>query len=314
MSGRGVVWKLIAFSAAVVACSAVAATALGAKSPVTGAVFTTVNEVIDGPGNCQNGNPAINCNHYATKFHVWLNGGPASNGLSPNGQYFFAVLAPGGQPDANDGTPKNLSDDFDTYQNRTFTVTNGEVSAYTGTHTYDPPRDQIRLYPFADTPNNGGVYIMAVCYLGANGTSYPVTSSSCKYDAFKAPAQDTTPPVCVLTATGTNASGAKYIQVTVQDPYGPSDSGSGIEDIVVNTVVNANVTYAPDPWFVGTLSPVVITATKINQTTSSFLKLTVTNVAGLSTVCDPEVPGIKAKPRTSSTLTRPVLLSRRGGR
>jgi hypothetical protein len=90
------------------------------------------------------------------------------------------VLAPGGQPDPNDGGAKNLSDDFDTYTNRTFTVTNGEVSAYGGTHTYDPPL--IRLFPYADTPNPGGVYIMAICYLG---DGYPVAPRDCKYDAFK---------------------------------------------------------------------------------------------------------------------------------
>lgn len=279
-----------------------ASDAVAGQTPVTGAVYTTVDETIDGPGKCKNGNPAINCNHYTGKPYVWLNGGPASNGLSPNGKYFFAVLQPSGQSDPNDGTPDNLSDNFDTYQNRTFTVTNGEVSAYTGTHTYDAPNDKIRLYPYADTANNGGVYIMAVCYIGPTGASYPVTPSSCKYDAFKVPDSDTTPPVCILTAKGTNALGKKYIQVTVQDPYGLSDQGSGIEGIVINTVVNATITYNPNPWIVGTLSPVVITATKVNQTLSSFLKLTVTNVAGLSTTCDPEIPGVKLQ------------LARRGGR
>lgn len=299
--------------ALLVGCTSFATPAFAARSPVTGAVFTTVNETIDGPGKCKNGNPAINCNHYTGKPYVWLNGGPPSNGLSPNGQYFFAVLEPGGQSDPNDGTPKNLSDNFDTYQNRTFTVTNGEVSAYGGTHTYDAPNDKIRLYPFADTSNNGGVYIMAVCYIGPTGTSYPVNPSTCKYDAFKAPDVDLTPPVCGLTAMGTNPSGKKYIQVTVQDPYGASDSGSGIENIVIDKLINATVTYNPDPWYVGTLSPIVITATKTDATKSSFLQLTVTNVAGLPTTCDPEVPAAKAKQALTS-LTRPVLLARRGGR
>lgn len=311
MSGRGLRWKFFALGAVALACMVVAASALGAKTPVTGAVYTTVNETIDGPGRCKNGNPNNNCNHYAGKIYVWLNGGPASNGLSPNGQYFFAVLAPSGQSSPNDGTPDNLSDDFDTYQNRTFTVTNGEVSAYSGTHDYDAPRDKIRLYPFADTPNNGGVYIMAVCSL-ANG--YPVTPSSCKYDAFKAPDADTTPPVCVLTASGVS-NGKKFIKVTVQDPAHAADSGSGIEDIVIDQLVNATLTYSPDPWYVGTLSPVTITATKIDQTKSSFLKLTVTNVAGLSTTCDPEVPGVKAsKASTLRKLDRSLRLSRLGGR
>ena len=102
----------------------------GSASAVTGAAFTTVNENVDDSGHCKNGNPDVNCNIYDGKQYVWLNGGPTANGLGPDGQYFFAVLAPGGQPNPNDGGAKNLSDDFDAYTNRTFTVTNGEVSAY----------------------------------------------------------------------------------------------------------------------------------------------------------------------------------------
>ena len=159
----------------------VAALALApAAFAVSGAGYTTVNPTVDGNNHCKNGNPAVNCNIYDGKEYVWLNGGPAANGLGPDGQYFFAVLAPGGQPNPNDGGPKNLSDDFDTVQNRTFTVTNGEVSAYAGTHDKTIPL--IRLFPYADTTNPGGVYIMAICSLGSG---YPVAPRSCKYDAFK---------------------------------------------------------------------------------------------------------------------------------
>ncbi len=159
---------------------------------VSGAGFTTINAAADPGNHCQNGNPGVNCNIYDGKQYVWLNGGPAANGLGPDGQYFFAVLVPGGQPNPNDGGAKNLSDDFDAYTNRTFTVTNGEVSAYAGTHDFDsgtagqPALDDnppfIRLAPYADTTNPGGVYIMAICSLGAG---YPVTPRDCKYDAFK---------------------------------------------------------------------------------------------------------------------------------
>jgi len=165
---------------------------VGTALAVSGAGFTTVNEAADGPNHCKNGNPGVNCNIYDAKEHVWLNGGPAANGLGPDGQYFFAVLVPGGQPNPNDGGPKNLSDDYDAYTNRTFTVTNGEVSAYAGTHDFDsgtagaPALDDqppfIRLFPYADTTNPGGVYIMAICSLGEG---YPVDPRDCKYDAFK---------------------------------------------------------------------------------------------------------------------------------
>src|SRR5688572_17178588 len=91
---------------------------------VSGAAYTTTNQSPipggDGPGTCKNGNPGVNCNIYGSKAWVWTNGGPSTNKLLPTGTYFFAVLEPGGQPDPNDGTPKNLSDDYDTYQNRKF--------------------------------------------------------------------------------------------------------------------------------------------------------------------------------------------------
>lgn len=170
---------------------------------VSGAAFTTYNPWVDGEFKDVCKNSQINCNIYGAKPDVWLNGGPAANGLGPDGEYFFSVLVPGGQPDPNDGGAKNLSDDFDSYTNRQFTVTNGEVSFYGGTHDQDsgntldagrstcssprgctpdgsPPF--IRLFPYADTWNPGGVYILAICSLGEG---YPVDPRDCKYDAFK---------------------------------------------------------------------------------------------------------------------------------
>jgi len=171
---------------------------------VSGAAFTTFNPSVDGSSKEVCKNSIINCNIYGAKEYVWLNGGPSANGLGPDGEYFFAVLVPGGQPNPNDGGPKNLSDDFDEYTNRTFTVTGGEVSAYSGDHWLDsntqapdgckngngpqacdgpdgkPP--YIRLFPYADTWNPGGVYIMAICSLK---DGYPVAPRQCKYDAFK---------------------------------------------------------------------------------------------------------------------------------
>ena len=191
-------------------------------SGVSGAAFTTVDTAVDGSGHCANGNPAVNCNLYDGKEFVWLNGGPSANKLGPNGKYFFAVLAPGGQNNPNDGGPKNLSDNFDAYTDRTFKVKNGEVSAYSGPHGFDsgshplgsvdnqPPF--IRLFPYADTPNSGGVYTLAICSL-AHG--YPVHASDCKYDAFKVKSgseKTATPtPTCVngdsADTHGTNHSG-----------------------------------------------------------------------------------------------------------
>ena len=172
---------------------------------VSGAAFTTFNPWVDGLFKEVCKNSIINCNIYGAKPDVWLNGGPVANGLGPDGDYFFAVLVPGGQPNPNDGGPKNLSDDYDSYANRTFTIENGEVSSYGGDHWLDsggtnPPRGYchdkrgcepdgnpplIRLYPYADTTNPGGVYILAICYIGPHGADYPAEPRDCKYDAFK---------------------------------------------------------------------------------------------------------------------------------
>ena len=118
--------------AGLMAVAATAAVALfllptaSANTPVTGAAFTTVNEALDGLDHCKNGNPAVNCNIYDGKEFVWLNGGPSVAYLG-DGDYFFTVLDPGGQADPNDGAPSNLSDDFDVYSNRQFSVTSGTV-------------------------------------------------------------------------------------------------------------------------------------------------------------------------------------------
>lgn len=103
------------------------------------------------------------------------------------------------------------------------------------------------------------------------------------------PRVDDSDPICVLTGSGLNASGDKYIQVTVQDPQ------SGIQSIVIDVATNASVVIAPDPY-AGTLSPVLITATKLIATQGSFVQVTVTNGQGLSVTCDPPVPAVRAKP------------------
>lgn len=145
---------------------------------VSGADFTTVNTTIDGTGHCLNGNGAVNCNLYDGKQYVWLSGGPSSAALE-DGSYFFAVLDPGGQADPNDGSADNLSSPYDSYTNRTFSISNGAIT-YSGTHTFDS--NLINLMTYGDTSNAGGVYILAICSL-AQGA--PVAASDCKYDAFK---------------------------------------------------------------------------------------------------------------------------------
>ncbi|MFC8504395.1 hypothetical protein ACFUC1_18720 [Pedococcus sp. NPDC057267] len=118
---------------------------------VSGAIFTT--DVTGAP---------VNLNHYAAKQDVYLNGGPGINapigaaGL-PAGTYTFQVTGP---------KPTQLLSS-DALACRQFTVDgsgviqsvspSGACAHATGTSA-DDPGITVQLYPYADTPNPGGVY------------------------------------------------------------------------------------------------------------------------------------------------------------
>jgi uncharacterized repeat protein (TIGR01451 family) len=176
---------------------------------VSGAAFTSTNPAADNgstgdPALCLNGGaktntlPANNCNIYTDKAYVWLNGGPDAAALE-DGIYFFTVLVPGGKnsdtndagtvPDDGTGTDKNLSDDYDNYLARTFSIENGVVTNL-GSHDFE--NGMLRLAPYSDTTNNGDEYTVNICKLGALGTAeadyaYPIddNQSECKSDNFK---------------------------------------------------------------------------------------------------------------------------------
>jgi hypothetical protein len=209
------IWRAARYAVVLFACLATGALLVSGAGAVSGAANTTDNAGFVGPGsysnlNCLNGNgpsPRVNCNIYQDKRDVWINGGP-TNGQSnlSDGYYFFAVLSPGGQPNPNDGAPlkpngndPNLSDNFDTAANRVFHVTNGQVgsctpdpgisgaAAHSCSNTYQATDGLLlQLFPYADTPNPGGVYILASCFLSADDPDvHTVDPKDCKYDAFK---------------------------------------------------------------------------------------------------------------------------------
>ena len=312
------------------AAAAVGAFAVLLGSPaiaVTGAAFTTTNTSIDGAGHCGNGNENVNCNIYEGKQYVWLSGGPATTALGA-GTYFFAVVAPSGQgsnQNPNDGTPNNLSDPSggDDWQCRIFDIdSNGKVS-YPGTgyacattpHEYDSvnwAQGKIRALPYDDTPNPGGVYILAICKVpGSPGGINPpgVTPSACKYDAFKV-----LPPPCVENCGGGDAG--QPLPSAVKTAAGADDKTYAwtITKAVDKTLVqqvggtatfNYTVTLTHDS---GTVSGVDVTGmiTVTNPgapNTNPITLFSITDLLSDGTSCDVTSPSTPGGPLTVADLT-----------
>jgi hypothetical protein len=261
---------------------------------VSGAVSTTDNDgFVDNQGTlpytdqaCLNGH-GVNCNIYLDKRDVWFSGLPIQAALG-SGTYVFSVQVPGGQPTPNDGGGKNLSDQTcapytcpatnadgsavpsgDTAINREFSINGAGTITNLGGHNFD--QNKIQLFPYDDTTNNGGVYILAVCKISGdqNTTAIAVPSvdpRDCKYDAFKVNVGSTqTPPAADLIVTKdaiptfTNTfgwsvtKGVDACQVTTLNPKGCQITGG-------SKTLNYTVTYTkdsgtPSEWQVnGTIS------------------------------------------------------------
>jgi hypothetical protein len=82
-------------------------------------------------------------------------------------------------------------------------VAGGTLTYDDGSHDFN--NNKIRLVPYNDTPNPGGVYILAICSL-ANG--YPANPSTCKYDAFKVRAETTETPTATPLVVTKGAAGS----------------------------------------------------------------------------------------------------------
>ncbi len=282
--------------------------ALADKPPPKPSVraFTTTNPTPDGPddpGMCSNGNEAVNCNQYNGKEFVWLNGGPNSPSLD-DGTYFFSVIEPGSQPDPNDDGDGNLSDVFDTSADRTFSVVGG-VIFYTGT-THDFDNNKIRLMPYAETTNPGGVYIMAIC----RADVIPADPSGCAYDMFKVGEgdDDVTRELDDLTVTK-DAAGTDtrtYVWTIAKDV-----NKTYVQQVGGNVTFHYTVTVTPDG---GTVSDVSVTGgiqvfnpntIKIDEETTVPIPVggvNVTDELSDGTVC--EVLNGDGDPATNQTLTQ----------
>jgi hypothetical protein len=114
--------------------------------PPAGATFTTT----------ANGD-RVNANLYSAKTDVYLDGGPGANAPAgaaalDAGWYFFQVTDPAGK----------VLLSLDPVGSRRFHVNAQGLVDQVGTHATGLDQDHgsltVQLWPFADTPNNGGEY------------------------------------------------------------------------------------------------------------------------------------------------------------
>ncbi|HJQ07352.1 MAG TPA: hypothetical protein VJ872_18020 [Nocardioides sp.] len=267
-------------------------TEMASATPVTHAISTTTNTgASTGNGACLNGGGSgdpTNCNLYQDKQDVWFSGLPTS---LADGTYFFAVLSPGGQPDPNDGSAKNLSTS-DTHGDRTFSITGGTIS-YSGSHGFE--NNKLQLFPYDDTTNPGGVYTLAVCSL-ANG--YPVKASDCKYDAFKVLGGNPppNPPAAEPTVTK-DAAGAydttwtwgitKAADKTLVKQVGGSATFTYTVSVTHDSGTNSNVTVTgtidvTNPNFDDAFNTVPLTLSDVSDQLSDGTVCTVDTSGGLT--------------------------------
>jgi hypothetical protein len=198
---------------------------------LTGAIFTTVS----------NGS-VVNANQYDSPCSVYLNGGPGPHAPAtaaglPDGNYYFQVTDPSG---------KTLLS-TDPVSNRSFTVSGGVITAYTGTggpvHLTGIDQDEpgaitIRLAnlscpaDFAASPNNGGTYKVWVTpvasFIGdrtqvdnscGTGCFHGFVPSATKTDNFKVDAK--TPNFCLtVQKIDANSTPVPAWQFDLTDPLG----------------------------------------------------------------------------------------------
>lgn len=212
--------------------TAILAPSAGPTLAITGAVFTTN---FDGS--------TINENvHYAAKTDVYLTGGPCNGGSHlADGDYYFQVQSPNGVLLSSDAIGERL-----------FTVANDYVQSSTGhvTHAVNCSPAvtglTVQLYPFEDTPNNGGEYKLIVASASsvedcdgfdADSSSFEICNGADqKSDNFKVreaeatatptPEPTTTPtPTIASTATPT-ATPTATVEATATPTATPTPTGA----------------------------------------------------------------------------------------
>lgn len=107
---------------------------------------------------------------------------------------------------------------------------------------------------------------------------------------------ETTAPTCVLTNPGAiDGSGKVYVEFTVQD------AGSGL-DTITSSGTNCVITTSPSAFLPGYTLPVIVRATKINNSQRARFTITATDVVGNVTECDPIMEEIVIPAHRSSAV------------
>jgi hypothetical protein len=239
-----------------------------ASAQIHGAIYTSLGD-----------GTVVNQNQYAAKEDVYLNGGPqggSSNGL-PDGLYYFMVTDPS-------GSVKLSSDNI---LNRMLQVVGGRVFGHVdnpgfpghvdGTFNATNGSIPVQLFPFADTPNTGGVYKVWLIPIGdyedtqaGNAAeNFGFKSGNTKTDNFKViEPGDPPPPVQSL------IKGSKFYDLNHDGERNPGEPGiAGWEinivgtlggdalDINIFTDINGNYTQLVDQGTEATVCEVMPIAT-----------------------------------------------------
>lgn len=268
-------------------------------------------ETLDSTGTVSLTGLSLNTSTGLPQFLITLSGAPPSLGqvrltLTWVSNYDPTCVGPGGtvaqQPttvttslSGGGMTGANISVSSGTAVTDQATLAGANASAASGTVTYtwfsDSACTAVASAGSAQPITTPGIIpASAPVTLGA-GTYYPVvtysgdagngaSSSPCGGEVLQVIASNT-PPSCALTAV--IAGPPKQLQITVQS------SSAGIATIQVTESNNATV--AVPSFSSGDTSALVVTATKIDQSQGAQVALSITDVNGLVTNCDPVVPG-----------------------
>ncbi|GAA4861958.1 hypothetical protein [Luteimonas vadosa] len=187
-------------AALLVFLAATLATSPASAHAINGAIYTSTFDHTE-----------VNANQYATKDAVYLNGGPSNSGCKggslDDGIYHFQVTNPSGSVLLSTGS---------TIWERTMEVSGGVISSNLGNQAKHPNGNvspcgslAIRLFPFDDTPNTGGVYKVwitraddfeAACGVGVDCGLAGFVPGHTKTDNFRVGEEPTIPQVGSLEA------------------------------------------------------------------------------------------------------------------